>query len=209
MAFDSVQVRFKDVVNFDSPFANTRVVPFVGSYFEILKSVVEDIQTEYFWFFANFMELKTVDTDYIPEQHEQKQIHVWYNTHPAGGSNKEGNVMLIPTAEFKRQVSDLKYLRDYKDINYHAHDDLYQQLIPKTAFKLKNPYTAYETNNCFYSWMYNQDLDTSVIPDFYPSFWEDVKMYTWGETKDVMVIPKQKDLAQIYDIQRSVQYDID
>ena len=131
MAFDSVQVRFKDVIHYDSPFANTRVVPFVGSYFEILKNVVEDIQTEYFWFFANFMELKTIDTDYIPEQHEQKQIHVWYNTHPAGGSNKEGNVMLIPTAEFKRQVSNLKYLRDYKDINYHAHDDLYQQLIPK------------------------------------------------------------------------------
>jgi hypothetical protein len=34
-----------------SPFANTRVVPFVDSYFEILKSIVDDINTEYFWFF--------------------------------------------------------------------------------------------------------------------------------------------------------------
>ena len=49
----------------------------------------------------------------------------------------------------------------------------------------------------------------SVIPNFYPSFWEDVKLYTWGKTKDVMLVPKQQDLKQFYDIQRSVHYDLD
>ena len=111
MAFDSVQVRFKDVRNFESPFAGTRVVPFVTSYLEILKSVIDDVRTEYFWFFANFMDLKTIDIDYIPEQHERSQIHVWYNTHPAGGTNKEGNVMLIPTQKFKEQMHDHNVLR--------------------------------------------------------------------------------------------------
>lgn len=209
MAFDSVQIRFRDTITFNSPFASTRVVPFVGSYFEILKSIVEDINTEYFWFFANFMDLKTIDIDYIPEQHEKKQIHVWYNTHPMGGTNKEGNVMLIPTQEFKNQMHDLKYLRDYKDINYHPHDNLYQQLITKSSFKLKDPYMPYEANDSYYSWLYNKDLDMSVIPNFYPSFWEDVKLYTWGKTKDVMLVPKQQDLKQFYDIQRSVHYDLD
>jgi len=209
MAFDSVQVRFKDTKTFDSPFASTRVVPFVGSYFEILKSIVEDVNTEYFWFFANFMDLKTIDIDYIPEQHEKKQIHVWYNTHPMGGTNKEGNVMLIPTQEFKNQMHDLKYLRDYRDINYHPHDNLYQQLITKSPFKLKDPYMPYEANDSYYSWLYNKDLDMSVIPNFYPSFWEDVKLYTWGKTKDVMLVPKQQNLKQFYDIQRSVHYDLD
>ena len=209
MAFDSVQVRFRDTRTFDSPFASTRAVPFVGSYFEILKSIVEDINTEYFWFFANFMDLKTIDIDYIPEQHEKKQIHVWYNTNPMGGINKEGNVMLIPTQEFKNQMHDLKYLRDYKDINYHPHDNLYQQLITKSSFKLKDPYMPYEANDSYYSWLYNKDLDMSVIPNFYPSFWEDVKLYTWGKTKDVMLVPKQQDLKQFYDIQRSVHYDLD
>jgi hypothetical protein len=209
MAFDSVQVRFKDTITFNSPFASTRVVPFVGSYFEILKSIVEDINTEYFWFFTNFMDLKTIDIDYIPEQHEKKQIHVWYNTHPMGGTNKEGNVMLIPTQEFKNQMHNLKYLRDYKDINYHPHDNLYQQLITKSSFKLKDPYASYEANDSYYSWLYNKDLDMSVIPNFYPSFWEDVKLYTWGKTKDVMLVPKQQDLKQFYDIQRSVHYDLD
>ena len=209
MTFDSVQTRFKNVKNIPSLFANTRVVPFVDSYLEVLKSVVEDINTEYFWFFANFMDLKTIDTDYIPEQHEKKQIHVWYNTNPIGGTNKEGNVMLIPTQEFKNQMHDLKYLRDYKDINYHPHDNLYQQLITKSSFKLKDPYMPYEANNSYYLWLYNKDLDMSVIPNFYPSFWEDVKLYTWGKTKDVMLVPKQQNLKQFYDIQRSVHYDLD
>ena len=44
-----------------------------------------------------------MDMDYLPEQHERDQIHVWYNTHPKGGTNKEGNVMLIPTKKFKEQ----------------------------------------------------------------------------------------------------------
>ena len=108
MAFDSIQVRFRDVRNFQSPFANTRIVPFVGSYLEVLKNVVNDISTEYFGFFANFMDMQTIDTDYIPEQHEQKQLHVWYNTNPKGGTNKEGNVMLIPTKEFKIKSKILK-----------------------------------------------------------------------------------------------------
>ncbi len=209
MAFDSVQVRFRDVKNHKSPFANTRVVPFVGSYLSILKAVVDDVKTEYFWFFANFVNLENVDIDYIPEQHEKAQIHVWYNTHPAGGTNKEGNVMLIPTHELRRQISSLMYLRDYKDINYHPHNNLYQQVITKTAFKLQDPYKAYETNANFYSWLYNNDLDISVIPDFYPSFWEDVKLYTWGKTNDVMLVPRKEKLKQFYDVKRSIHYDLD
>ena len=50
--FDSVQVRFKNTKHIPSPFANTRVVPFVNSYFDILKAVVNDVSTEYFWFSA-------------------------------------------------------------------------------------------------------------------------------------------------------------
>ena len=107
MAYDSVQVRFKDVKEFPSPFANTRQVPFVESYFEILKAVVNDVKTEYFWFFANFADLKLIDIDYIPEQHERDQIHVWYSTHPLIGTNKEGTVMLNPTKQFKKQMHDL------------------------------------------------------------------------------------------------------
>tara|TARA_R110000787_G_scaffold230131_1_gene337614 strand:+ start:617 stop:1924 length:1308 start_codon:yes stop_codon:yes gene_type:complete len=212
MAFDSIQVRFKNTSNIDSPFADTRVVPFVGSYFEILKSVVEDVKTEHFWFFSNFVDIKNfggIDLDFIPEQHEQDQIHVWYTTHPMGGLNKEGNVMLIPTAKFKEQMNELAFLRDFKDINYHAHATLFQRPIVRTTFTLKDPIKAYNNAPAFYKWMINKDLANNDLPNFYPSFWEDEKMYTWGKTKDIMLVPGDRDIDQFYDIDRSVHFDLE
>jgi len=208
--FDSVQVRFKNTKHWPSPFANTREVPFVESYLTVLKSLIEDINTEYFWFFANFMDLKTMDLDYIPEQHQKNQIHVWYNTHPLGGINKEGNVFLIPTEAFKKQIGSLKYLRDFQDINYHAHDNLFQNLIAKTTFKLKDPYLAYHNSEpYYYKWLFNKDIDLKNIPNFFPSYWEDVKLYTWGKTNDIMLVPHKENLKQFYDIDRIVHFDLD
>ena len=208
--FDSVQVRFKHTKHWPSPFVNTREVPFVDSYLTILKSIINDINTEYFWFFANFMDLKTIDVDYIPEQHEKHQIHVWYNTHPLGGTNKEGNVFLIPTKAFKKQCNDIKFLRDFKDINYHEHPNLFQNWIPKTAFKLKDPYKAYyESEPNYYKWLHNKDIDKKNIPNFFPSFWEDVKLYTWGKTNDVILAPHKDNIKQFYDFDRIVHYDLD
>jgi hypothetical protein len=47
------------------------------------------------------------------------------------------------------------------------------------------------------------------IPNFYPSFWEDEKMYTWGKTKDILLIPGNRDIKQFYDIERSVHFDLE
>jgi hypothetical protein len=210
--FDSIQVRFKEVSHIESPLANTRVVPFVHSYFDVLKAVVEDVRTEYFWFFTNFVNLDTVDLDYIPEQHERDQLHVWYTTHPMGGLNKEGNVMLVPTKKFKEQMYDIKFLRDFKDINYHPHPELYQQPIPKTKFKLKDPYEVYQKCGHIYQWMVNNDLCYDIssfkFPDFYPSMWEDVKIYSWGKTNDIILAPYKENLKQFYDIDRSVNFNL-
>ena len=138
----------------------------------------------FFWFFANFINLKPCDyLDYIPEQHEKQQIHVWYATHPKTGLNKEGNIMLIPTQKFKDQMHDLKFLRDFKDINYHGDSTVFQQPIPITQYTLKNPMEAYKKNNYFYKWMINQDLKDIKVPNFYPSFWDDEKLYSFGKTK--------------------------
>tara|TARA_Y100000748_G_scaffold299709_1_gene296998 strand:+ start:407 stop:1720 length:1314 start_codon:yes stop_codon:yes gene_type:complete len=208
--FDAIQVRFSNSKINPSPFANTRVVPFTGSYLEILRAIIHDVETEYFWFFASFMNLKTVDLDYIPEQYEKDQIHVWYNTHPLGGTNKEGNVFLIPTKALKKQINNLKYLRDFKDINFHAHSNLFQNWIPKTGFDLSNPYNALTTDAPnYYKWLINKDLDHKLIPNFFPSFWEDVKIYTWGKTKDIMLVPYRDNIKQFYDIPRHVNYDLD
>ena len=204
--FDSVQVRFKNTKHWPSPFANTMTVPFVGNYLDVLKSVVHEIKTEYFWFFANFMDIKTVDLDFIPEQHESKQIHVWYNTHPLGGENKEGNVFLIPTQALKEQIHDLKFLRDFKDINYHPHPNLFQNWITKIDFNLDDPYKAYRDNKDLYVWLKNKQCKAEV-PNFYPSWWEAEKLYTWGESKDIILAPSNRKLEQFYDIPNHVHFD--
>ena len=202
--FDSIQVRFKNTEHRPSPLVNTQTVPFVESYLEVLKSVIDDISTEYFWFFANFVDLKSIDIDFIPEQHEIDQIHVWYN------KNKEGNIFLIPTKQLKEQIHNLKFLRDYKDINYHRNNTIVQNNITKKQFSLAQPYEALEdTKENFYTWLYNKDLKKSQLPNFYPSFWEDIKLYTWGKTNDIMLVPNCTELKQFYDIDRIVHYDLD
>ena len=104
---------------------------------------------------------------------------------------------------------DLKFLRDFKDINYHPHNNLFQNLIPKTDFKLKNPYTAYTHGDpIYYKWLKNKTTKAGY-PNFFPSFWEDEKIYTWGKTKDIMLVPYRQDLKQFYDIERSVNFDMD
>ena len=77
MAFDSIRIRFQNVREWPSPLAGTRTVPFVESYFKVIKSCVEDIRTEYFWVFPSFMSVKKIDFDFIPEQFQKDQIHVW------------------------------------------------------------------------------------------------------------------------------------
>ena len=124
------------------------------------------------------------------------------------GLNQEGNVMLIPTKKFKEQMHDITFLRDYKDINYHAHPTLFQQPIGKTYYRLKDPLVAYNSEKVFYKWMINNSCKAEV-PNFYPSFWEDVKMYTWGKTNDIMLVPGDRDIKQFYDIERSVHFDLE
>ena len=206
--FDSVQVRFSNTEHIESPMANTRIVPFIGSYFEIIKSVVNDIDTEFFWLFSNFVDMKEIDLDYIPEQHERDQIHVWYTTHPEVGLNQEGNVMLIPTSKFKEQMHSISFLRDFKDINYHPHPTLFQRPIGKIIFELNDPIKSYHSDHAWYKWMINRTCKCD-LPDFYPSFWEDAKMYTWGETKDILLVPGNKEIKQFYDIDRIVNFDLE
>ena len=52
---DSIQVKFDKGKYWPSPLTNTKVVPFENNYFDVLKKVIDDIETDSFWFFASFM----------------------------------------------------------------------------------------------------------------------------------------------------------
>jgi hypothetical protein len=57
--------------------------------------------------------------------------------------------------------------------------------------------------------MINKDLQGIKEPNFYPSFWEDEKLYSWGKTKDIMLVPHRENIKQFYDIDRTVHFDFD
>ena len=107
---------------------------------QVLKNVIDSIKTEYFWIFAEFVDMSSVDLDYIPEQHEQEQVHVWYDD-SASVANKEGNVLLIPTKAFKKQINQLSFLREYDYINYHAIKNLKYKEFSNPNKKYRIHYT--------------------------------------------------------------------
>ena len=82
MAFDCIVVDFKNKRS-DSNlaiilknFPHARIVPFVASYFDIAKSIMPDSKTEFTWMLSSKIDYTNFDFDYIPEQHQAKQLHV-------------------------------------------------------------------------------------------------------------------------------------
>ena len=192
MAFDCVFVdfqknkKFKDQILDQFPYA--RVTPFVVSYYDILKSFVEDIRTEFFWLATDIIDTAEFDFDYIPEQYEQRQIHVW-NT----ASQTEGDLMLIPTAEFKKQIAGLKFLRDFKDINYHDTDLVYDDWS-NVPFVFDDLITQVQSQKERYTNYYYEKPHPIK-----PSFWEDQKLYIYDKNRLNLLIPKSIIKEELYE----------
>ena len=112
MAFDCIKVKFPNLE--DQNKWHTDEIPFIKNYLEIIKNRIHEVKTSHFWLIASFVKFDDGLLDYIPEQFEKDQMHVFYS-----GANKEGNIFLIPKQKFLEQIDELKFLRDFKDINYH------------------------------------------------------------------------------------------
>jgi hypothetical protein len=196
-------------VNFPRSNSNTcwynKEIPFVDNYLTVIKSIINDIKTSHFWMVASFVDVSNFNFDYIPEQFEQDQIHCWYNN-----DNKEGNVLLIPRDKFLEQINSLKFLRDYKDVNYHFTDSIVDPVLTTIHFDLQDPIENYNSaEKIFYNWFVNRDLIDVSLPNFFPSFWDDVKLYTFGKTKDIQLIPYKNSVTQFYDYNRQVNIPYD
>ena len=72
--------------------------------------------------------------------------------------------------------------------------------MTKAFYDLDNPFDVYNNNPKCYKWMINKDQKDIRLPNFYPSFWEDIKVYTFGKSADVMLVPYVKGINQFYDI---------
>jgi hypothetical protein len=116
---------------------------------------------------------------------------VWHNE-----AQKEGDTLLIPRAEFLKQISELKFLRDFKDINYHpavldysawpmksfTYDKLTEQVAEQTELYVNYYHYYYH----YYCYRYDHD----PIVNYIPSFWEDVKLYCLDENRLNLLVPR-------------------
>jgi hypothetical protein len=128
---------------------------------------------------SSLIDYNTFDFDYIPEQHEKQQIHVWHNA-----EQKEGDTMLIPCAEFLQQAEQLKFLRDFKDINYHP-AVLNYSAWPVRSFEFNTLTEQVQSQKELYVNYYYRE------PTYYiPSFWEDVKLYCLDENRLNLLVPR-------------------
>ena len=175
MAFDCVLVDFqvsktnKDIILKKFPFV--KIVPFINSYKTILENIAEDTKTEYFWFLSDLNNYEHFDFNFIPEQFQKDQIHVWHST-----TQKEADTFLICKKKFLEQIDKLTFLRDYKDINYHFSKDIKYTEWPTKSFTFNNLLSQIKQQKTRYVHYHYTDKPETVVP----SFWEDQKLYISG-----------------------------
>ena len=185
MAFDCVIIDFKNknssknlsILSKSFPYA--RIIPFVSSYFDIAKSVLGDSQTEYTWLLSSKVDYSNFDFNYIPEQHQAKQLHVWNNK-----NQKEGDTFLFPKCFLDQSI---RFLRDYEDVNYHEYNVQYDFDFYDVNYNLSNVIDnipTVQSANASYI-RYYETLDNK---EFYPSYWEDLKIY---KDKNTFYIPRK------------------
>ncbi len=195
MAFDCICVDFnnsdKNLNIIKQRIPHARIISFVQSYMEILRSLVPTAKTSHVWLLSTLIDYSTFDFDYIPEQHQDKQLHVWHNA-----EQKEGDTLLIPCKEFLVQAPELKFLRDFKDINYHAavlgysawpmrcfnYNTLTEQVSEQTQLYV-NYYHYYYPYDC-------EQHGHNLVVNYMPSFWEDVKLYCLDENRLNLLVPR-------------------
>jgi len=196
MAFDCIIIDFKNSKSSDNlkvikdTFPYAAVIPFVGSYLEMAKSLLPDTRTEYIWMLSSRIDYTGFDFDYIPEQHQTTQLHVWNNK-----TQDEGDTLLFPRCFLDQNI---RFLRDYKDVNYHDYDVQYDFDFHDLQYDLSNVMdniSHVQGSNTKYIRYYENMEDDK----FCPSYWEDLKIY---KDRNTFYIPRKaldSIKTQIYD----------
>ena len=193
MAFDCIIVDFKNgdknlsILRQKFPYA--KVYPFVDSYKLMIQNLSATVQTEKFWFLTTKVDYTNFDFDFVPEQHENYQMHTW-----AQSSQEEGDTFLVP----KDFPQDLKFLRDYRNINYHKTDSPYDHDLTTLQYGLHNVIDNLPKANGFTS-KYIKYFETNNTDSIYPSYWEDLKIYVHGKTFYIPYTALKAIKTQIYD----------
>lgn len=192
MAFDSIIIDHnnskENVAYLKNKFPKAIITTFIGSYHKMIDAFIQDCSTEYVWVLSSLLNYENFDFDFIPEQFQTEQIHTW-----AAPNQSEGDIFVIPRKKYIEQMKDLRFLRDFKDINYKKHNlDVYEW--PKTKIEIDTLTECVKNQTHFYHHYY---LD--VYDRIFPSLWDNVKVYANGHNKANCLIPKFSMQKEIYE----------
>ena len=174
MAFDCAAIDFgnthsdRNLKTIKNKFPHVMIIPFVDSYHDIARSVVSNSRTEYLWLLSSKVDYSDFDFEYIPEQHQRDQLHAWNNP-----GQKEGDTFLFPKVFSKQGI---RFLRDYKDVNYHDYNVDYDFDFYDLEYDLENVISNLPKLNSSGS-RYIRYYEGNIGEQFYPSYWEDLKIY--------------------------------
>jgi len=196
MAFDCVIVDFrnsdKNLQTLKDQFPYATVVPFVGSYFELITKMIQQCRTEYLWVTSTLCDYTNFDFDFIPEQFQTAQLHTW-----AVEGQEEGDTFLVP-----KHFSDqgIKYLRDFKDVNYHNTDLTYDYAYDVIKYDLSNNFLLGKESAPIGK--YFQYSENKTKKQFFISYWEDCKIYRNGKDFYIPYEATSYIHTQVYDYPR-------
>ena len=176
-------------------------------YKDILSTVIRAIEhsrTSHMWIVLACSNCKDFDFDWEPVPWESKQIHCW-----AAGTQKFGDILLVPTAELKQQSPAC--LEWFHDINYHMpgprrHPWPVVQVGDAdltTSIRQTNFETTYQLFNC---------NTQSTCVDTEPSLWGEkpLQLISFSKDNSVCLVPKAAQMCletQVYDYQHLVRVD--
>jgi hypothetical protein len=197
MAFDCLCIDFKNskslqnISTVKEEMPHVRVMPFLQSYFEIIRSQISYCRTSHLWVVSSLIDYNNFDFEFIPEQFQAQQVHVW-----SVEGQKEGDTFLIPRNFLQQQI---KHLRDYENINYHVTNDIfYDYDVVESPYDLSNNIDSLKKVSgpeC----KYIKHFEIQNNKKIYPSYWEDLKIYIDGTTFYVPNVAVGRIQTQIYD----------
>lgn len=191
-----------NIVRIQKRYPHAQVTRYYHSVLATVMRCVEKSRTSHAWIVLSCSDCADFEFDWDPVPWEAKQIHCW-----AAGTQKFGDILLVPVAEYRHQVPEL--LEWFADVNYHVpgpsrvpwpevhvgDNDLTSTII-QTEFR-----SEYQLFNCG---TYIAHMDTE------PSLWGEKhhQLISFSTDNSISLVPKlaQNYLkTQIYDYQHLVR----
>lgn len=191
-----------NIANIQQQYPHARITRYYQSVLATVMRCVEKSRTSHVWIVLSCSNCADFDFDWNPVPWESAQIHCW-----AAGTQKFGDILLVPVAEYKQQAPEL--LEWFHDVNYHVpgpgriawpqvqvgNNDLVATIM---ATEFESEYCLFNCNN------YNAHIDTE------PSLWGEKhhQLISFSADNSVSLVPKTAQMhlkTQVYDYQHLVR----